>query len=351
MYRNTKKELFLLQVLRGIASTLVLLFHVNENMLVEFNVIFFRNIFKFGSSGVDLFFVLSGFIIAYTNKSHIHIKKNWVSYIKKRIIRIYPIYWVVILFFLGIQLLLPEFYKTGFSFTLYNIFSTLFLFPNHFMVNGVSWSLSYELFFYLMFISLFFFKKKAILWSFIAYTVCLFFFNFFLFQGSSYLSVWEFIFSPMNLEFIGGVIIGNIYGKISLIQGKRLLSIGIILFVISASLVNAGIFIFGSSIDRVIFFGWSSFLIVLGIVAIETKITIEKRKINKLVLLGDASYSLYLIHLPILVAAFKIYKFFDAFAYLNVTLFACFVSILIVLSGIFFYIYIEKPLVTSLRKI
>jgi exopolysaccharide production protein ExoZ len=139
-------------MLRGIACVLVVLMHVTVTFSQTFHAYFLWNFFKFGGAGVDVFFVLSGFIITYSNRQHIGKPHNILKFIKKRLIRIFPIYWIIISFFLVIQVMLPTYYETHFQMNFVNIFSTFFLLPNHIMLNGVSWSLTNELFFYLLFL-------------------------------------------------------------------------------------------------------------------------------------------------------------------------------------------------------
>ena len=78
---------------------LVVLFHVTGTFFETYNVSFLAGMFKFGGSGVDVFFVLSGFIITYANREYIGKPKNINQFFKKRAIRIFPIYWIIISFF------------------------------------------------------------------------------------------------------------------------------------------------------------------------------------------------------------------------------------------------------------
>ena len=61
------KKLNLLQVYRGIAAILVVLFHLNEMSIERLKQVTFFNLFQAGWSGVDYFFVLSGFIMVYVH--------------------------------------------------------------------------------------------------------------------------------------------------------------------------------------------------------------------------------------------------------------------------------------------
>lgn len=88
----TKTRLDSLQVLRGIAAMLVLLSHATGQARSAAGYSYLNEIFINGWVGVDLFFVLSGFIIYHTNINHIGNPKKIREFAIKRIIRIYPIY-------------------------------------------------------------------------------------------------------------------------------------------------------------------------------------------------------------------------------------------------------------------
>ncbi len=86
-----------IQALRAVAALLVTIFHVSMKM--EDVAIYspFLRCFKAGSGGVDLFFVISGFIITHTSLSKINRPDQLKPYLKKRFGRIYAIYWLVLL--------------------------------------------------------------------------------------------------------------------------------------------------------------------------------------------------------------------------------------------------------------
>ena len=91
------KKLNLLQVYRGIAAVLVVMFHLTDMSAQRLNQVTFFNLFQAGWSGVDYFFVLSGFIMVYVHRSAIGKKDHLKSFLVKRAVRIYPIYWIITL--------------------------------------------------------------------------------------------------------------------------------------------------------------------------------------------------------------------------------------------------------------
>jgi peptidoglycan/LPS O-acetylase OafA/YrhL len=80
----TSNRLQELDALRGIAVILVVFMHITiENDQA-------KDIFELGVTGVDLFFVISGFVILLTLEK----TKSWQDFVISRFSRLYPAYWV-----------------------------------------------------------------------------------------------------------------------------------------------------------------------------------------------------------------------------------------------------------------
>ena len=156
----------------------------------------------------------------------------------------------------------------------------------------------------------------------------------------------------MNIEFVFGVFIVLIVNKIPPKYIFPILIAGIVLFLFGAWVNNCNIDFVGKisnwALNRVLLFGFPSFLIVLALVKLELNKNIHLHSL--FLKFGDASYSIYLIHLPIVVAYFKIIaklKIQDT----SVLLFCCFFVLFIVcLLGIWVYQNIEKPLIKALNR-
>ena len=143
--------------LRGVAVFLVFLLHycsLIEPYIIEksFEITILHTIHRLGNVGVDLFFVLSGFLIYGTliRKS----KTNFFQYLMRRIVRIYPTFLIIFLIYLCLSFIFPNENKIpnnlwdgGFY-----IIQNLLLLPGLFDITPiitVAWSLSYEFFYYL----------------------------------------------------------------------------------------------------------------------------------------------------------------------------------------------------------
>ena len=344
-----QKNLQFIQLLRGIACILVALMHITVTFSQTYHLPFLWNIFKFGGGGVDIFFVLSGFIITYSNKQYITKPASIGKFLKKRMIRIFPIYWIIISLLLVFQLLLPSFYRTHFQLTAVNIFNTYFLLPNHEMINGVSWSLTNEMFFYILFIlALLIPSKKFILLVLFVYLAFLLVLPAIPITSSNNSNGFtQLLLFPMNIEFLLGILVVFLLEKFPKTWCFPFLIMGAGCFIFSAVFYIKILQFFNGEYVRVIMFGFPSFLIILSLVKYELAVNI---KVNNLFLkLGDASYSIYLFHLPVVVAFFKLSVKLPITNHLLLVLLSGGMLFVICYAGILVYKKIESPLIKWLN--
>lgn len=184
-----------LQILRFVAAVSVVNWHLT---------------WSFGSFGVDIFFVLSGFVIALV-VSNYHSPTNFAI---NRISRIVPIYWLLTTLLLIIMFFTPKFVheSTIAGANISNYLRSIFFIP--FYLDGdikpllrLGWTLNYEMFFYLfVWISLLITKKALALTS----AIILFLYLVFAIGFESNLAT-GFFGDDIILEFILGIIAFKIY--------------------------------------------------------------------------------------------------------------------------------------------
>ncbi|MCT4705865.1 acyltransferase [Enterobacteriaceae bacterium H16N7] len=145
-----KNELQCLQIVRGVAAMMVVTNHILGSAFPHLWGSFFRSN---GGFGVDLFFVLSGFLMVYTQ----HEGKGPIDFLIGRVSRIYPLYIIVSTPLILMYIKFDDFYAMIGNFLLLPSFNM----PDYKMANAPTWTLVYEMVFYYIFtISLIFSRKK-----------------------------------------------------------------------------------------------------------------------------------------------------------------------------------------------
>ena len=137
-----------LQVFRGVAALLVVLHHAGTFSVGHFGAPFLGNALDWGASGVDFFFVLSGFIIYFIHRPDLGRPERLRGFALKRLVRVYPIYWVACGVVIPLYFLSPGM-GPGYARDPGAIVTSLLLIPQaHFPVLGQAWTLTYEMLFY-----------------------------------------------------------------------------------------------------------------------------------------------------------------------------------------------------------
>jgi peptidoglycan/LPS O-acetylase OafA/YrhL len=141
MIIHKSNRFYELDALRGLAAISVCLFHFN--------------LFRYGCTGVDLFFIISGFVIFMSIINANSIKTFFIS----RFIRLFPSYWLsIIIAFITIPILEKHLLPIDFKFLLGNLTMMQPLFKTTYL-NGVYWTLYVELMFYFAIAVIWKFKK------------------------------------------------------------------------------------------------------------------------------------------------------------------------------------------------
>ena len=166
-------RLSFLDALRGVAALAVAVGHRAESTFVGFAE-FDQQFFRLGQFGVVAFFLCSGFIIPASLERNGSLRRFW----KGRFFRLYPLYWMVlaavlVLTILGLYELPPEYSTDAITNTLVNATMAQALVGAPLAI-GLSWTLGYELGFYVVMSLLFalglhrFTRSLAAIWAFLA---------------------------------------------------------------------------------------------------------------------------------------------------------------------------------------
>jgi exopolysaccharide production protein ExoZ len=320
------------QCLRAIAAILVVIYHVF--MKAEMLNLTDRQYFEFGGSGVDLFFIISGYIMVYITYGK---KVETNEFIKKRFMRIIPLYWFLTSIAATVYFISPSLINShGAETTVINSY-TLFPVPDTQMLISVGWTLRYEFIFYFIFaVALLaghyrYMLTMAILLLIGALQPVL--------KGHGFYA--DFFANAIMVEFAMGMLAFFILKHLQ----KNLyfaLPIGIALMIYFNHNWP------GYSL-RFIGFGLPMLLIFVGFVSLENAIKRNGGFFKHLSYIGDSSYSLYLSHLfsiALVVQLFKlkiIKEHVPALMLIPVSILAS------IVFGIACYVIVEKPL-TALVK-
>ncbi len=266
-----------IQYLRAVAALAVMLFHAAERSDVNFAI---------GAAGVDVFFVISGFIMAVISHRR---PQTPAAFLKDRFLRIAPVYWIVTsVMILGAaaglfpNLVLDPLHVLG-SYIFLPVAS-----PNGgalwpVLVQG--WTLNYEMFFYASFAATLFvpdrFRLPLLGLGFVGLVMTAL-------MTDAPFPLLGFYGAPLILEFLAGVGLGRLWLR-DTIPGAEA-GFGLI---VAAMLGFSTIFVLNLPFGTWIC-GPLAVIVVIGILSLEREQTLPKLPL--LGYLGDASFSIYLWH-------------------------------------------------------
>ena len=300
--------LYSIQALRGLGAVAVVISHVlTLNPLVNFRA---------GAAGVDLFFVISGIVMALSIREGVNAR----SFFLRRVVRVVPLYW----FMTGLTVLYVYVAHSGSVVgTEVILRSLLFLRP----VDGSmpllypGWSLNYEMLFYTTLTVFIFFGKYCLPLA----------IGLFLLLGSlssiEYFNAIYFI-KYYLLEFSIGLIIGCGFKQkiqINTKVGYIFISISLILFAFHNHFQSSGF----------VAWGIPSVLMIVGFYAFDDGELLKSKIVQEI---GDASYSIYLVHPFVIWACERIPKEGRGWSILVIAI------LLSIIFGIVVHRWVEKPL-------
>jgi peptidoglycan/LPS O-acetylase OafA/YrhL len=324
-----------IQILRAIAALLVVFAHFEY---VHPAV---------GGFGVDIFFIISGFIMAYI------VNKNSDAFLYRRLVRIVPIYWFMTLLTLALYAVKPTWFRSLIV-TPEAVIKSLLFIPYRIKGSGpilsLGWTLTYEMFFYVciaVFIAIFGSKKGM--------NACLIFLTLFvvilnMFPIRNY--VLEFYSNTIILEFVSGSLLYYYWKHFGDIKSALVKGMGLLLGAASFVFLLYADYLYDPNLTRFLLFGIPAFFIANAFLILEEKVNRQNKVHSTAILLGDASYAMYLVH-PFVIYAFirlvfsrlKVESLEFELAQLIVTMIVvCVVAVLI-------HKWFEKPVLKALKSV
>jgi peptidoglycan/LPS O-acetylase OafA/YrhL len=346
-----------LQVLRGIAAIMVVLCHLSlwETKAFGSNIIapFFL---KSGEAGVDVFFIISGFIMVFITAKTFQDILDWSSFLYRRFTRIFPPYWIVSGALLLLWLRHPELYN-NFYHNRMDIARSFLLFPQSFLpLESVGWSLIHELYFYIVVSFLFFCRPSfrivgVVIWFSTLWAANLAGISEY-FQGSP---LRQLIFSPFSMEFQLGMIVAFTWKwlRSRCLPAWFYICLGgaclVLLYVAGCFIPLVGVYPDNNHLYRVAYYGLPALFLVIAIVQLDASVRFKAPRWA--VLAGDASYAIYLLHVAVITTLYKIFARLDPHPHFWLAL-GAFSSIAIgaVLSGLLFHVLVERRLISFFHK-
>lgn len=327
-----RKKIYGIQYCRAVAAIFVVLYHVGTTAEAYNRQSIFSLLFNYGKYGVDFFFVISGFIIFNAHFEDIGVKGKSIIYIKKRFFRIYPIYFIIltikVLIFLCLSIQIPENQKSfGYFLNSY----LLLPIENQYPFLSVAWTLSFELTFYTYFLLAMKMQRRTFFLLTLGWMLLIIFYNI---NNLKYNFILNHLLNSYNIEFIIGVFASLIYREQKFLNtGLKLVAIIFLLF----------LFLDKTDSDllmRIVLGG--CFGIIVLVSANFSKITKipHSNFIDKtLQLIGNASYSIYLVHTLVITAIYK-----TLINLINIDSLGFITLIFSLIIGITFWKFIESPL-------
>ena len=312
-----------IQVLRFFAAFSVMMVHLP--------------VFEFGIWGVDIFFVISGFIMMYVTEN------NEKFFLLKRIFRIVPLYWILTLGVFVLAIFIPEVLNNTTANTAHLI-KSLFFIPfdkngtGHFPILFLGWTLNFEVIFYFLFsLSLVFFKENRM----IACSIFIIIFLVFNKVFSEKNFIFETYANDIFIEFIFGMILFTIWKRY-----KNKISTNLTNHFICLTILLVSIFILNYyNFSRSISYGLPSLILAIYFLFFLNHLKFPKI----LVSLGDASYCIYLLHPYIIQFFYKILEI-NEYDIIIELFFTLIISIIVFIISLLIYKFIEFPINGSLRK-
>jgi exopolysaccharide production protein ExoZ len=332
-----------IQALRAIAALLVVVYHVFDMWGERADSAAPGVSWINGAAGVDIFFVISGFVMVVSSRRLASLPRAWWTFIQHRIVRIVPLYWLLttaklVLVFLFADLALRSAHDFGYVARSYLFFPVVDGAGHFRPLLPVGWTLTYEFLFYLLF-ALALALRVDVLRALGPGLGLLVIAALFRTQGWP---AWTILFNTIVVEFIFGVVLAK------LILRRWLLPSGA-----AACLVVAGFVLIlavpeGSESLRPLTWGLPALAIVAGAVSLERHVASVIP--HWLLALGDASYSIYLTHgfvVPVIGLVFIFFHWTNLSAEV-VAVLACLVAGSIV--GWIVYVAVERPIMLAVKR-
>ncbi len=332
----------LVQVFRGAAALLVMLYHVTQ--VNHFYFPFAGGAFKWGHSGIDFFFILSGFIMLFVHYDRAGGAAATGRFLALRAVRIFPIYWCVLAVTVAAVWAHPpppdNQWAPPSALTAPTLTRAVLLYAQQSdAIVPVAWTLSYELVFYLFFSTYLLlggtvFAVLALAWSATIGAQ---------WAGLVHLGSHPILLRPLILEFF--------LGSLAAVAVRRWTPRRLSAWWIAAPVVLVAAVAYAEVrgvIDGYAWWAGPYFLLILAGAAYDR--TTRRAYPRLLVLIGEASYVIYLVHYGMVVLFARTVDFYRPLASIAPNATLAVLAVAIVIAGLGVHLGLERPLLAAARR-
>jgi len=332
-----------IQVGRGLAALFVVLYHTWLIQYKQTGLSVYEGVSAYGFLGVNYFFALSGFIILLVHRKDLGRPERGANYIRRRAMRIYPTYWVYSAMYVlaaAAGLGSPDFSWDPLHMLQYHI---LFYFNDGLPPPPlqVAWTLFYEIRFYLVFVLLIFFRRAGLIvmaaWLLAIAAGHVFF---------SEDELWDFL-SYWNISFFLGMAALLLYERIRPGMWIVPAAAGVLLLVAIFSQIDV-LSIKDENAFKIIPIGIGFASLILAGALLDR--TGRLRLPSWLLFLGDASYSVYLVHSGVISLLVIVLKKAGAYEVIPAGILFWPIFLAATLAGCAAYLAVEKPILRFFQQ-
>jgi len=350
---NSGDKLVSLQVLRAIAAIMVAVGHLYGIDQRFFGEPVLSASAQFGFAGVDLFFVLSGFVMVHLTRFGAGSASIVPAFLFARIARIYPMWWIALGAISIVWMIRPGWVFASIS-GAPNFLADFALWPHQRPpLLAVGWTLIHEMYFYCAFALLLLLPARRLVSGLIGWMVMVTIGNFWLTFDSTAIEaspMVTLITHPLTLDFGFGAAVGLFAARGLRPMPQVLIGFGVAWALVACFLeYQSPLILFENNWLRVVSLGSAWALIVWGMVGLETDRGYVPLK--ALSGLGDSSYALYLIHVPIYAACARLIAPFSGSGVLDNVISWLGLLIIAVTTAFLMHQLIERPILKLLTKL
>ncbi|MCC6177965.1 MAG: acyltransferase [Chloroflexi bacterium] len=303
-----------------------------------------------GSIRVDLFFVVSGFMVFYAYQKYLGDTSKIKTYLMRRVVRIYPLLWAFTLAKIALILAVParaKPYETSAT----TMIASLFALPqDNLPLIAATWTLAFEMLFYVLFgLAIVAGARRAMMlaaaWAsaIVVANVVAIYLVYVDQQSLSLPLPVSYLLYERNLEFLMGCAAAHLVRRRAIRRPGLTIVVGALGLAFSCALIARG----GDLVSYALLVGLPSVLIVAGTAALE----LERRPPvpRLLTYVGDASYSIFVSHSTFINIFVIVMVLSGPWSVGPVSILLA-MTVFAVLGGMAVYRVVEQPLTAALRR-